>query len=152
MTVRFPVSVQVVADVRLSPLERVAMACEILAEYVRVRWLLRRSDFQTAVARLRATPRAPGQETLVPGSRLAEHIGARLGRLVWKTLRVLPTDSRCLMQALVLTAVLARRGLDGDLIIGVRTEPEFEAHAWIEHRGLALLPHEEYSETRLVEV
>jgi transglutaminase superfamily protein len=146
------VPVRVVADVRLSPLERVAMAGEILVEYVRVRWLLRRSDFQTAVARLRATPRSAGQEVLDPGSRKAEHIGARLGRLVWMTLRVLPTDSRCLMQAMVLTAVLARRGLDGDLVIGVKTEPEFEAHAWIEHRGAALLPHEEYSDTRLVEV
>jgi hypothetical protein len=152
MTARLPVPVQIIPDVPLTPMQRFAMAFEILTEYLRVRWLLRRSDFRTAVTRLRATRRSTALEVLEPGTRKAEHIGARLGRLVWKTLRLLPTDSRCLMQALVLTAVLARRGLDGDLIIGVKTDPEFEAHAWIEHRGAALLPHEDYSDTRLVEV
>jgi hypothetical protein len=128
------------------------MGLEILVDYLRVRWLLRTLDFQTALTRLRATPRCERMELLEPGSRKAEHIAARLGNLVWKTLRLFPTDSRCLMKSLVLTAVLARRGLDGDVIIGVKSEPEFTAHAWVEHRGMALLPHEQYDETRLVEV
>jgi hypothetical protein len=148
----WPVPVRIVADVPLSPSQKVALAVEVLADYVRVRWLLRTSDFQAVVARLRATAPAAGMEAIDPGSRMAEHVGVRLGHVVWKTLRRLPTDSRCLVQALVLTAVLARRGLDGELIIGVRSDPEFTAHAWIEHKGLALLPHEEYTETRLVEV
>ena len=144
--------VQVIADVKLTPFETVAMAVEVLREYVRVRWLLRRSDFRTVVSELRKTPRSPAAEILEPGSRKAEHIGYRLGVFVWKTLRVLPTDSRCLMQSLVLTAVMTRRGLDGQLIIGVRNDDEFQAHAWIEHRGVALLPHEEFSDNRLLEV
>lgn len=144
--------VQLVADVPLRPLQKLAMGLEILGEYVRVRWLLRRSDFRTVVARLRATPRAEGSEPVEPGGRKAQHFGVRLGRLVWMTLRPLPTDSRCLMQSLVLTAVMARRGLDGQLVIGVRNEAGFEAHAWIEHCGIALLPHGDYTDTRLVEV
>jgi transglutaminase superfamily protein len=146
------VPVRIVADVPLTRGQRVAMALEILADYVRVRWLLRTADFQTVVRRLRATPPAPGMEAIAPGTRKAEHIGARLGNVVWKTLRRVPTDSRCLVQALVLTAALARRGLHGELIIGVKSDPEFTAHAWIEHGGLPLLPHEEYTDTRLVEV
>lgn len=144
--------VQLVADVPLRPLQKLAIALEILGEYARVRWLLRRSDFRAVVARLRATPRAAGTEPVEPGSRLARHFGIRLGRLVWMTLKPLPTDSRCLMQALVLTALMARRGLEGRLVIGVRSEAEFEAHAWIEHCGTALLPHQDYADTRLVEV
>jgi hypothetical protein len=144
--------VQLVADVPLRPLQKLGIALEILGEYARVRWLLRRSDFRTVVARLRATPRAAGAERVEPGSRKAQHFGIRLGRLVWMTMKPLPTDSRCLMQALVLTAVMARRGLDGQLVIGVRSDAAFEAHAWIEHCGTALLPHQDYTETRLVEV
>jgi hypothetical protein len=144
-----PAPVQVVPYVPLTPVQKVAVALEILADYVRVRWLLRSRDLRGALATLRARRRAPVAE---PGSLTAEEIGVRLGYLVWSTLRLLPTDSRCLMQALVLSAVLARRGLDGELVIGVKSDPEFEAHAWIEHNGCALLPHSDYTDTRLVEV
>jgi hypothetical protein len=149
---RLRLPVRVVADIKLTPFQTAAMAAEILGDYVRVRWLLRRHDFRTVVARLRETPRSPTAEVLEPGSRKANHIGYRLGTYVWKTLRVLPTDSRCLMQSLVLTALMSRRGLDGQLVIGVRSDDEFQAHAWIEHRGLALLPDDEFSDNRLLEV
>ena len=148
---RLRLPVRVVADVKLTPFETVAMAGEILRDYARVRWLLRRHDLPTVVARLRATTCATGDQ-IAPGTRLANHIGYRLGVFVWKTLRVLPTDSRCLMQSLVMTAVMSRRGLDGRLVIGVRPGDEFEAHAWVEHRGVALLPDDEYAHRRLLEV
>jgi hypothetical protein len=144
--------VRVVADVKLTPFETVAMACEILREYVRVRLLLRRHALPSVVAELRKTPRCATAEHIEPGSLLANHIGYRLGIFVWKTLRVLPTDSRCLMQSLVLTAVMSRRGLDGRLIIGVGGGDRFEAHAWVEHRGVALLPDDQLADRRLLEV
>ena len=70
----------------------------------------------------------------------ARQIGIRLGRSVRLTLDPLPFDSRCLMRSLVLLRMLARRGVSCRLVIGVRPGNVFEAHAWIEHAGLPLLP------------
>ena len=98
----------VVAPASLSPARKLVLAAEILRSYVRVRLTLRRSDFQSAVVALRR-----------PDSTV--HDGAeaeRLSRAVSRTLRLLPTDSRCLMQSLVLTDVLARRGIASSLVIG----------------------------------
>jgi hypothetical protein len=44
------------------------------------------------------------------------------------------------MRSLVLTRVLARRGIDSRLVIGVHPGERFAAHAWLEHDGAALLP------------
>ena len=66
--------------------------------------------------------------------------GLRLGRAVELTLRKLPVDSRCLVTALVLTRMLARRGIDSTFVLGVRANPSFGAHAWVERNGVALLP------------
>ena len=62
---------------------------------------------------------------------------ARLGYAVARTLRTLPTDSRCLVQALVLYRLLSERGIHSTLVIGARSQPEFAAHAWVEHAGRA---------------
>ena len=74
------------------------------------------------------------------GSAVTYLRAARFARAVQRTLRVVPLDGRCLMQSLVLTAVLARRGIDTKLLIGVNQGGEFEAHAWVEYCGRALLP------------
>jgi hypothetical protein len=42
------------------------------------------------------------------------------------------------MQALVLSALLARRGIGSELVIGVRPGPSFAAHAWVELEGRIL--------------
>jgi hypothetical protein len=42
--------------------------------------------------------------------------------------------------ALVLTRMLARRGIATTFVLGVRAQPQFAAHAWIELGGVALLP------------
>ncbi len=55
------------------------------------------------------------------------------------TVRLLPTDSRCLVRSLVLTRLLGRRGVPSSLVIGVMSEPQFAAHAWVEHGGAPLL-------------
>jgi len=45
----------------------------------------------------------------------------------------------CLPRSLALWWLLRRRGIDGDLRIGVRKEAgRFEAHAWVELRGAVL--------------
>ena len=66
--------------------------------------------------------------------------GLRLGNAVQRTLRALPVDSRCLVTALVLTRMLARRGIESSFVLGVRAQPRFAAHAWVERGRVALLP------------
>lgn len=126
------------ADGPLSPPAKALLAGEILTTYLYARWLLRRSGLPATVAALRARKRL-GAGGPVSG-RAAQLTGVRLGRAVARTLRLLPTDSRCLMRSLVLSALLARRGIDSSLVIGVRTAEAFGAHAWVEHEGRPLLP------------
>jgi hypothetical protein len=118
---------------RLGPGRRLALACEILGTYAQVRWSLRRRGLRGALVALRSSA-----GSVQPGQPVAT--GRRLGRAVARTLGVLPADSRCLMQSLVLTRVLARRGIDTRLVIAVRPGERLAAHAWIEHGDEALLP------------
>jgi hypothetical protein len=120
-------------DERLGPIARVALACEILASYARVRLALRQRGLRGALAVLRSPA-----GSVRSGAPVAT--GRRLGRAVARTLALLPTDSRCLMQSLVLTQVLARRGIETRLVIAVRPGERLVAHAWIEHGDEALLP------------
>lgn len=115
---------------------KLALAAEIVTTYLRARRLLRRRGLPGAVAVLRRAS-LPDAEGDAGDMRLA---GVRLGRAVTRTLRLVPADSRCLMRSLVLTGLLARRGIDSSLVIGVRPEGEFGAHAWVEHDGRPLLP------------
>lgn len=132
------------------PLKAV-LAAEILIAYARVRWRLARADLRDIVATIRARP--PVQPAAVePGSTEAVRIGARLGSAVYRTLRLLPTDSRCLVQSLVLSDLLAARAISSALVIGAHSRPEFAAHAWVEHCGRPLLPTEGFSESRLLEL
>jgi hypothetical protein len=112
---------------------RIFLAGEIVCTYAQVRWALRRRGLRGALVRLRSRSGSrDGGEGVATGR--------RLGRAVTRTLAVLPTDSRCLMQSLVLTRLLARRGIDTRLVIAVRPGERFAAHAWIEHGDNALLP------------
>lgn len=104
--------------------------------YGRVRALVRRTDLRSTLKVLRdvpAPPRAPqGDERLQAGD--------RLGRAVDGTLPKLPVDSSCLLKSLTLSRMLARRGIEGTLVIGVDAPgQDFGAHAWIEVDGRALL-------------
>jgi hypothetical protein len=125
------------------------LAGEVLAAYGRVRWLLARNDLPTTLDALRgpngSSPADPGDEVL------AWEIGQKLGWITARTLDPVPGDSRCLMRSLVLTRLMARRGIPTTLIIGAQTQQGFQAHAWVERRGLPLLsPGEDYG--RLVEL
>jgi Transglutaminase-like superfamily len=118
----------------LAPLTRrdkLSLVSEILPLYVRARWQMRGQDVRKMVEHLRGIPAGEPREAF-PQAR-------RLGRAVARTLSVLPTDNRCLARSLVLDAMLTRRSLQSVLIVAVRAEPEFAAHAWVEHAGLPLL-------------
>ena len=53
--------------------------------------------------------------------------------------RVLPYESRCLLESLALLWLLRRAGVAATLVLGVRTlMGPFEAHAWVEYDGLVL--------------
>jgi hypothetical protein len=117
----------------LRPHAKVALVAEIFAAYARVRWDLRRAGLKATLASLRARPAAAPRDEAIA-------LGRRLAPVVARTLSVLPTESRCLMRSLVLTRLLATRGVPKKLVISVRPGARFAAHAWIEYRGVALLP------------
>lgn len=130
----------------VKPIRRTAKAglvVEILADYARVRRLLWRRDLPNVLAALR------GNDALTTDLR-RQAMGLRLGHAVGRTLKWVPFDSRCLVRSLVLTSMLARRGIGSVLVIGVTVEPAFSAHAWVESGDRALLPPLEAN--RLVEL
>jgi hypothetical protein len=50
------------------------------------------------------------------------------------------TRATCLTQAIALHLMLARRGADSELVVGVAsTEGRFEAHAWVDRDGRVLI-------------
>lgn len=125
-------------------MRRLLLAAEIVVEYLRARRDMRTGGLQGALAAVqRPAERDDPRE---------HQTCVRLGRAVDRTLSVLPSDPRCLIRAIVLARVLARRGIGSRLILGVRSTPEFSAHAWVEHRGLPLLPAGEYERGRLAEL
>lgn len=126
---------------------RAELAGEIVGAYLRARRELRRAPIEEVVGRLRAGTAAAGGEGPAP---LVE--AQRLGHIVVRTLRFLPGDTRCLRRSLVLTQLLARRGISARLVIGARTAPDFLAHAWVEHAGTPVLSPEGDSFGRLVEL
>jgi Transglutaminase-like superfamily len=129
--------------------ERVAFALEVLGIYARVRWLLLRRGTAPAVGILRRGLRAH-DASASESARVS--LGLRSGRAVVRVLRLLPTDSRCLMRSLVLTRMLARRGVYATVVIGVRPGHSFAAHAWVEVDGHPVLATDESEYHRLVEL
>jgi hypothetical protein len=132
----------------LSPLVRVRIALEVIVAYVQARRELRRAPIETVVARLRADTPLPapceGPKALTDAR--------RLGWIVARTLRWMPGDTRCLARSLVLTRLLAQRGIQAKLVIGARSDPSFLAHAWVECEGEAVLSPGDGSFGRLVEL
>jgi hypothetical protein len=123
---------------------RLRLAVEVISTYVEVRWRMRRGDVRSTVESLRRTPAAAD-------SGLASYWqGVRLSKATTRTLRLLPSDTRCLMQSLVLLRLLARRGIASVLIVAVKSGPDFKAHAWVEHDARPLLP--TYGYGRLLEL
>jgi len=130
---------------RLPILTKVRLVIEIVGVYVRARWLLRdSSQLRAALERLRIPVESPGVY-----SRAEHHRAVRLGSAVRRTVEALPADSRCLIQSVVLTGLLAKRRIPSALVIGVRPHSDFVAHAWVEYEGHPLLPPDYESYERL---
>jgi hypothetical protein len=127
------------------------LAAEIVSVYVRVRFLLWRRDLRSIVSRIRVSSAAAPARS-APGTVDTRLVAVRLGAAVRRTLNVLPTDSRCLVQSLVLSRLLSTRAISSTLVIGARPEPRFDAHAWVEHEGEAVLPPQGFDELRLIEI
>jgi hypothetical protein len=137
------------AERELRPGERVVLIAEILLAYARARRALRRAPIATAIAALRGG--APDTSSRAEGVEALDEI-RRLGRAVSRTLALLPGDTRCLAQSLVLTRMLAERGIPARLVIGARAGPDFLAHAWVECGGHPVLTPGDGSFARLVEL
>lgn len=136
----------------LSSVQRIGLAAEILRAHMSARRLLRRVPITAAVAMLRTQgPAASVRAGTIPAETALEE-ARRLGRAVTRTLTLVPGDTRCLIRSLVLTRLLARRGIPAKLVIGARAAPSFLAHAWVEHAGHPVLPPGEESFARLVEL
>ena len=125
--------------------EKLALGLEIARTCVAVRRRLGRDGLPQTLEWLRlplgnATPTGAAADL-------------ELGRAVRRTLVLLPSDSRCLTQSLVLIGLLARRGVPAKLLIGVEaTGEQFGAHAWVEYDERALLPPGTDPEKRLAEL
>lgn len=126
--------IQPAGDRPLSGAAKLVLGVEVAATYIRARRSLRNDGLRDTLARLRAVE-SRGAAASDPVAS-----GRRLGRIVSRTLGALPADSRCLSQSLVLTRLLAIRGVDSRLVIAVRPGESFAAHAWVEHDGVPLLP------------
>ena len=131
---------------------RVRLAAEIIAAYVQARRALRSAPIASVMTTLRSqgAPSPRASETASCESTLVE--ARRLGRATARTLRLVPGDTRCLVRSLVLTRLLARRGIPAKLVIGARAAPHFLAHAWVEHEGDPVLSPGDGSFRRLVEL
>jgi len=128
--------------------QKLGLAVEILGSYVRQRRRLRAAKLPEVLAELRS----PLAERSPEHSALDDQLtGIRLGRAVGRTLTPVP-DARCLLRSLVLVDMLARRGIDVSFVLGVRKEGDFEAHAWVEKDGVALLPPFDGAYDRLTEL
>jgi hypothetical protein len=119
---------------RLGPVRRGLLASEIVMSYVTARRLLRRNTLPETVTALRSGAAAVSQ-----GDEATLALGRHLAWATVRTITVLPIDSRCLMRSLVLTRLLARRGLRSTFVLSAAPGPQLEAHAWVEHSGEPLL-------------
>ncbi len=131
----------------LSQTQRARLAVEILAAYAQARRALRREPIETVVARLRSRSPAVSEP---PAGSLEQ--ARRLGWAVARLLHYVPGDTRCLARSLVLTRLLARRGIPAKLVIAARAEPRFLAHAWVECASEPVLDPGDDSFGRLVEL
>ena len=126
---------------------RAALALEVAAVYAFTWRAARSRPLPEALARVRDRPLA-----LAPGPRQLQGGPERLARVTTRVLARLPTDTRCLMQSLTLSALLARRGWPSSVVIGVTAGETFGAHAWVELEGRPLLPPGGSGFERLVEL
>jgi hypothetical protein len=97
-------------------------------------WAMGFRRWQALVARLTPVVDAGGRDEAA-----VIREGRATARLVEAAARRGPYRASCLPRSLALWWLLRRQGIESDLRIGVRKEAGlFEAHAWVELRGLVL--------------
>ncbi|HWF50478.1 MAG TPA: lasso peptide biosynthesis B2 protein [Solirubrobacteraceae bacterium] len=128
---------------------RARLGVEVAITYVSVLRAHRTSDVRGILRDLRDVPLARvGAPPAIPRATYSQ-----LARATQRVLAVMPTDARCLNQSLVLSALLARRGIASRVVVAVASPARsFTAHAWVEVDGRALLPPSRDGESRLVEL
>lgn len=120
----------------------ILLALEILLSCGEARRLIHSADLEQGLDRLRRRNR------LLARHRSSAHVqrltAISLGHAVMHVLARLLTDRRCLFRSLVLSVLLARRGIPGTFVLGVRPDVNvsFLAHAWVEVHGAAVIPDE----------
>ena len=72
---------------------------------------------------------------LAPTARDDLRAAARVGRIVTRAARLLPWHPSCLRQSLATRWLLARRGIDSMMLLGVSDPSNMNAHAWITVHG-----------------
>ena len=132
-----------------TPSEKAGLIVEIMTCYVQARRWLRSMTIEEVAAAARAENR---EKLDGPPPMDSMRLAYRLGRLVERGLDRLPGDTRCLTRSLVLLRLLARRGIPATMVIGVRTDPGFRAHAWIECGGHPMLSPTDFADGRLLEI
>jgi hypothetical protein len=131
-------------------MHRARLVYEIVAAYLQARRELRRAPIESVLAALRAESPAPQATPTQAAAQLEE--ARRLGWVVARTLKLMPGDTRCLARSLVLTRLLAQRGIPSKLVIGAQAAPDFLAHAWVECDGQPVLSPGDGSLGRLAEL
>lgn len=129
-----PVSLPPAGRMRMAT--RLRLAAELLSVYATLRPVVATDDLP-AMAR---AARAPDPRRIATPASEHHTTAVRLGAIVGRLFAVLPLDSRCLIRSLVLLSLLDRRSIDASLMIGVKTDGDFGAHAWVEHAGRPVLP------------
>jgi Transglutaminase-like superfamily len=129
--------------------QKLRLVLEMSSSWMLVRRWLRAKPVTEVASLARRPPNSP--EAPQP-ERENRQLALKLAWVVHRTLNHIPGDTRCLTRSLVLMRILARRGIETKLIIGVRADDEFAAHAWVELDGVPLLDPTEFGAGRLVEL
>lgn len=102
------------------------------------RLALARRSFAELTAALQHAP-GPGADAPLTDAQQAQ--ARRIGYLVAAAATATPWASRCLAQSLATRHLLARRGIPGQIVLGVGSgvgsgpHPDFDAHAWLRAGG-----------------
>ena len=123
-----------------SSVRHVSTVIEVLGLALWVEVILRRRPFERILDQVART---------VPRSTTPRHLPTpTIERVIRLVYRLLPFEATCLKHSLIFCVVRRRRGLPGELRIGVqKTDGVFAAHAWVEdgHGHVLTDPQEGFS-------
>lgn len=123
------------------PAKCVQISCKsMILKGVRIHALLDPAIPRALLCLLRTKGGVRLRNAVQPGETAGER-AARLAHLMERLASLLPLRFTCLERAAALAAMLRAEGLQSHLRIAVRRGgAQLDAHAWVEHDGVALLP------------